>query len=220
MAAAKVSMRSVRFFPRETTEAIGELYDRCIEAAMREGIAKMQASMNPSEAGEPSAPGTPPNIQTGVLVKSIRVVKRSKAFAIGMAFYGWIHEFGGRIHPRRPFVQPVLPDISRALVKYMRAFGIGNTAAARRAKAQANAIAANWLARDKTKASLDIRRTATGQIAGRYSWQRWAPENVGRSFPTGMDTGETKTSGSMGGGGGGGGGGGAARKKKTKRQGR
>ena len=51
--------------------------------------------------GTASAPGSPPNVQTGLLRNSIVVRKAGPAFyrMVSSAAYSRIHEFGGMIHP-------------------------------------------------------------------------------------------------------------------------
>ncbi len=59
--------------------------------------------------GTPSAPGTPPNTQTGLLRNSINVAKVSDGFyrTISAARYSRIHEFGGIVRPVRAKAIPV-----------------------------------------------------------------------------------------------------------------
>jgi phage gpG-like protein len=55
----------------------------------------------------PSPPGTPPHEQSGTLKKSIRVALFEESYYIGTDVeYGKVHEFGGRHHPPRPFLNP------------------------------------------------------------------------------------------------------------------
>lgn len=62
--------------------------------------------------GTPSAPGTPPHVQRGNLRASITEAMVNPTLAIVgptlEAWYGKIHEFGGRHHPKRPFMRPAL----------------------------------------------------------------------------------------------------------------
>jgi len=60
---------------------------------------------------EPSAPGTPPHILTGNLRSSIKTEEDGDVVVVGpttTAWYGVVHEFGGRFHPARPFMRPAL----------------------------------------------------------------------------------------------------------------
>jgi len=63
---------------------------------------------------EPSAPGEPPHVQTGIGRGSIRHawLKESLTAIVGPssppAPYMGVHEFGGRDHPPRPFMRPAL----------------------------------------------------------------------------------------------------------------
>lgn len=74
---------------------------------------------------EPSAPGTPPNVQSGVGRGSITVafVKASQSYIVGPssppAPYMAAHEFGSRYHPPRPFMRPAL---MRALPRYPKLY--------------------------------------------------------------------------------------------------
>jgi len=80
----------------------GALVERAAKESMQGG----------GTAGAPSPPGTPPNVQTGVLRASIA----HAATGVGTVVVGpteWtgkVHEFGGRNHPERPFMRPALKD--------------------------------------------------------------------------------------------------------------
>lgn len=61
----------------------------------------------------PSPPGSPPHRQKGNLVGSVQISDPTwkGTFLVGpttKAWYGRIHEFGGRKHPKRPFMRPAL----------------------------------------------------------------------------------------------------------------
>lgn len=61
------------------------------------------------KTGVPSAPGTPPHVQEGTLRASIEhAADMSKGTVVvgPTEWYGKIHEFGGRKHPKRPFMIP------------------------------------------------------------------------------------------------------------------
>ena len=63
--------------------------------------------------GVPSAPGRPPHSQTGTLRKNIVASQDKKTgnVRVGLSADGWygrVHEFGGRKHPKRPFLKPAL----------------------------------------------------------------------------------------------------------------
>ena len=74
---------------------------------------------------EPSAPGTPPNVQSGIGRGSITTafVKASQSYIVGPssppAPYMGGHEFGTRYHPPRPFMRPAL---MRALPRYPKLY--------------------------------------------------------------------------------------------------
>jgi len=63
----------------------------------------------------PSAPGEPPHKQWGTLQASIRYAKvASNWYVIGpttVAWYGRVHEFGGKNHPPRPFMRRALENL-------------------------------------------------------------------------------------------------------------
>lgn len=64
------------------------------------------------KTGVPSEPGTPPHVQTGNLRASISIGQTPYGTCLigptRQAWYGKIHEFGGRYHPPRPFMRPAL----------------------------------------------------------------------------------------------------------------
>ena len=73
---------------------------------------------------EPSAPGQPPNVQTGELKNSIHHARDGDGAVAGAtAPYGKVHEqdgipggwaeFGGRRYPARPFMRPALERVAR-----------------------------------------------------------------------------------------------------------
>lgn len=65
----------------------------------------------------PSEPGDPPNVQTGNLRGSITTARENDLFGrviVGptrAAWYGRLHEHGGRHHPKRPFMRPALVEV-------------------------------------------------------------------------------------------------------------
>jgi len=104
-------------------------------AALVEGEAKrsMRAGGRPAKArgprggrarGTPSRPGTPPHVQTGNLRASITHALSGPDTAIvgptREAWYGKVHEFGGRYHPQRPFMRPALRRAVRDFAKQFR----------------------------------------------------------------------------------------------------
>jgi len=58
----------------------------------------------------PSPPGKPPHVQTGALRASVaHALTTDKGCIVGPTeIYGKFHEFGTRIHPKRPFMRPAL----------------------------------------------------------------------------------------------------------------
>ena len=81
-------------------------------ALLVESEAKTSMSIGGGKAKTPSAKGTPPHVQTGNLRASITTGRLLNGnWIVGPtrnAFYGKIHEFGGRFHPMRPFMRPAL----------------------------------------------------------------------------------------------------------------
>lgn len=63
----------------------------------------------------PSAPGTPPHKQTSNLRNQIKLSwLNSDTIVTGptpQAWYGKVHEFGGRRHPKRSFMRPAMKKV-------------------------------------------------------------------------------------------------------------
>jgi len=74
--------------------------------------AKARGPRGGRAGGTPSAPGTPPHVQKGNLRASITHAMVNLLLAIvgptREAWYGKVHEFGGRHHPKRAFMRPAL----------------------------------------------------------------------------------------------------------------
>jgi len=81
--------------------ACGMLVEREAKQSMRKGGGKARA---------PSAPGTPPHIQTGALRSSITTAPHGLCEVVvgPIEPYGQVHEYGGRHHPQRPFMRPAM----------------------------------------------------------------------------------------------------------------
>jgi len=79
----------------------GLLVEREAKRSMRSGGGKTH---------EPSPPGTPPHVQTGALRSSVATAPVGlKTVIVGsIEWYGRVHEYGGRFHPKRPFMRPAL----------------------------------------------------------------------------------------------------------------
>lgn len=76
--------------------------------------AKLSMRKGGGKAHVPSAPGTPPNVQTGNLRSSISWARMGASWVIGpttQGYYGRYHEHGSRRHPRRPFMRPALDRV-------------------------------------------------------------------------------------------------------------
>jgi len=77
--------------------------------------------------GPPSRPGTPPHIETGKLHAAIRRrVRGNKVIVAAEVMYGEIHEFGGRYHPKRPFLRPAAMRVRRRLGRKLAGIDIAS----------------------------------------------------------------------------------------------
>ena len=93
-------------------------------------------NMHHSDHGEPSAPGEPPHVQTGVLQASINAVVQAgqvvvQAWAkVGVKqwYYGEIHEYGGTKHPKRPFLKPALARMKAKFAEQFKRIDVGSEA--------------------------------------------------------------------------------------------
>lgn len=69
------------------------------------------------QADGPSAPGEPPHKHTGGLQASlyVKIVDRFHAIVTCAADHWWfvVHEFGGKHHPKRPFLRPALANCKK-----------------------------------------------------------------------------------------------------------
>lgn len=78
-----------------------------------------------------SAPGSPPHVRTGNLRNSITFAPTSKGTVVvgptRMAWYGAVHEFGGRHHPRRPFMWPALLEAVKKFPQKFKDLPIAQT---------------------------------------------------------------------------------------------
>ena len=103
-----------------------------VEAAAKRKLSKGGKKKLPTKFGdkhaqfatEPSKPGEPPHLQTGNLRSSIQSAPTSEGtYVVGptaSAWYGQVHEFGGRNHPKRPFMRPALME---SIDKFPALFG-------------------------------------------------------------------------------------------------
>ena len=95
-----------------------------VEAAAKRKLSKGGKKRLPTKFGdkkaqfetETSAPGDPPHLQTGNLRSSIASAPTQEGtYVVGptaAAWYGQVHEFGGKNHPKRPFMRPALIESS------------------------------------------------------------------------------------------------------------
>ncbi len=85
--------------------------------------------------GVPSKAPAPPHAQEGILRSSItHAATKNGTVIVGatqIAWYGKIHEFGGRNHPMRPFMVPAL---TASRVKFTKEFRNINLAATKAGK--------------------------------------------------------------------------------------
>ncbi len=103
-----------------------------VEAAMKRKLSKGGKKKVTSKLGdkkakfvtEPSKPGDAPHLQTGNLRSSIQYAETPEGTVVvgptAAAWYGQVHEFGGRNHPKRPFARPALME---SVEKFPAQFG-------------------------------------------------------------------------------------------------
>ncbi len=133
----KVKLGKVRVFPTELQMAIHQAAEPRMKKATQWVADSARKSMKRAPApGVPSRPGTPPNIQTGRLHDSIkaRVVKHGgwkiRGLVVGWtakAWYGVVHEFGGRFHPLRQFLSPAYDRAKRRFAYLFRDMDLRKT---------------------------------------------------------------------------------------------
>ena len=106
-------------------ERAGALVEATAKRLMRKGGGRGRTGPRGGIVRVPSAPGTPPHVQTGALRASVghAITHRPSGSPLAIAGptvkYGAPHEFGSRTHPRRAFMEPAL---RRALPKITRLF--------------------------------------------------------------------------------------------------
>lgn len=81
--------------------------------------AKKSMRRGGGQEGEPSAPGEPPNVQSGTLRSSIQsAIENETTVVVGPTEkYGKYHEFGTRMHPQRPFMRPAYDRKKREILE-------------------------------------------------------------------------------------------------------
>jgi len=112
----------------------GLVVEREAKISMRTG-GKVQDASGKIKS-KPSAPGTPPNVQEGNLKSSIQTAGPTNTGTILVgptkeAWYGKIHEFGSRFHPKRPFMRPALQRMKSLFPKMFASLPLGTTMAGR-----------------------------------------------------------------------------------------
>ena len=140
------------FHAREVAKAVaqGSRVPLLRAGAMVEREAKMSMQRGGKIKGAggkvtqvPSAPGTPPNVQSGDLRGSITFAYRKEQndVIVGPTIkskdgvpYGKIHEYGGRFHPIRAFMVPGLLKARSKFPALWRGLQLGRTAAGRKLK--------------------------------------------------------------------------------------
>jgi len=126
---------------RELKEGLHEVSQRPLMRAAKLIQRAIQGSMRKApRPGVPSRPGTPPHVQSGTLRADISILRRKQADGgytvyIGFtkkAWYGIVHERGGRFHPARPFIAPAWKKEARRIKHQFRNLPLAQTAAIRR----------------------------------------------------------------------------------------
>lgn len=101
-------------------------------ALLVETAAKTSMRTGGGKVRTPSKSGVPPHVQTGNLRASISHAREhGGTWVIGptrQAWYGKIHEFGGRRHPARPFMRPALTRASQSFAQFFKGGKIKFTA--------------------------------------------------------------------------------------------
>lgn len=119
----------------------GALVEREAKLSMREG-GREEGPLG-GKRRIPSAPGSPPHVQTGNLRASItHALSRAGIVIVGStpaAWYGKIHEHGGRHHPRRPFMRPALIKASPQFPALFKKLNLAETKAGRALNAKRGA---------------------------------------------------------------------------------
>jgi len=91
-----------------------------------------------------SAPGTPPHKQSGVLRASIDYALVTPNIVIvgprAKAWYGAVHEFGGRFHPKRPFMRPALYRMAAQFPRLFAGLPLSTTRTGKRLNAKYRAL--------------------------------------------------------------------------------
>jgi hypothetical protein len=117
----RIPNESVVMIRNFTPQVLGPGAMDGIESWTRKIVKRAAASMhNAPHPGEPSAPGTPPNIQSGLLHDNMKVVRSPLVVRVSMPFYGQIHEQGGTKHPARPFIMPQVKADPAGLQKELK----------------------------------------------------------------------------------------------------
>jgi hypothetical protein len=101
----------------------------------------------------PSLPGTPPHVQTGTLRASIAYADVTRPggpprYIVGPqappAWYGAVHEFGGRYHPPRPFMRPALLRVVPTMASRLAGLDLRGTQAGQAVERAMEAWMRRW----------------------------------------------------------------------------
>ena len=140
----------------EPTRLCAISVEREAKASMKQGgkIARADGKGYLTE-GQPSAPGTPPHVQHGTLRGSIRYEPiegaRGTYYIVGPtsppAWYGVVHEFGGRFHPPRPFMRPALARVAPRFPMVFRDLPIAETPSGKKMERAVKAWQKRWQGR-------------------------------------------------------------------------
>jgi HK97 gp10 family phage protein len=109
-------------------------------ALMVERAAKVLMKAGGGAKHTPSPVGQPPHVQTDNLRSSIQTARTFfGTYVVGpttVAWYGHLHEFGGRNHPPRPFMFPALLKVAARFPGEMGNLNLVGTPAGRRLNAK------------------------------------------------------------------------------------
>jgi len=123
----KLTFRSKTWLDAKGVEkAVGkatlEPLDKC--ALEVERNARLLLSKGGGANKQPSAPGQPPHKQLGTLSANITRAKTLiNSWIVGITpinWYGRVHEFGSRTHPKRPFLLPALVKSNKKFPEFFK----------------------------------------------------------------------------------------------------
>lgn len=139
------SFKVGRIYHRELKDGLNEAMQLPLVKAAKKVQQAIKKSMRKApRPGAPSRPGYPPHVQSGTLRADISVFRRKLAdggYSVSVGFsrkawYGIIHERGGRFHPARPFIRPAWNKVKYRLKHQFRNLPLAQTGAIRRINSQ------------------------------------------------------------------------------------